>query len=79
MLAQFDARIIESLPNITVPTLVLVGANDQPFLGASEYMAAKVPGATKVMIPDAGHSANIDQPAAFNAAVTSFLANLPKA
>ena len=79
MLAQFDARIIESLPNITVPTLVLVGANDQPFLGASEYMAAKVPGAVKVMIPDAGHSANIDQPEAFNAAVTGFLANLPKA
>lgn len=79
MLAQFDARIIESLPNITVPTLVLVGANDQPFLGASEYMAAKVPGATKVMIPDAGHSANIDQPEAFNAAVTGFLAGLPGA
>ena len=79
MLAQFDARIIESLPNITVPTLVLVGANDQPFLGASEYMAAKIPGAAKVMIPDAGHSANIDQPAAFNAAVTGFLASLPRA
>ncbi|MEO6397748.1 MAG: alpha/beta fold hydrolase [Tepidiformaceae bacterium] len=77
MLSQFDARIIESLPNITVPTLVLVGANDQPFLGASEYMASKIPGATKAMIADAGHSANIDQPAAFNAEVTSFLATLP--
>lgn len=79
MLAQFDARIIESLPNIAVPTLVLVGANDQPFLGASEYMASKIPGAAKEMIPEAGHSANIDQPAAFNAAVTRFLASLPKA
>jgi len=76
MLAQFDSRIIESLPNITVPTLVLVGENDQPFLGATEYMAAKIPGSTKVMIPDAGHAANIDQPAAFNAAVESFLASL---
>jgi len=29
-----------------------------------------------VVIPNAGHSANIDQPAAFNAAVTEFLAAL---
>ena len=28
------------------------------------------------MIPDAGHAANIDQPAAFNAAVLGFLADL---
>lgn len=76
MLAQFDARIMESLPGIAVPTLVLVGANDQPFLGATDYMAAKIPGAKRVAIADAGHSANIDQPAAFNAAVTDFLAGL---
>ncbi len=77
MLAQFDGRVIESLPGIAVPTLVLVGAKDEPFLGATEYMAAKIPGARKVVIPDAGHAANIDQPAAFNAAVAEFLASLP--
>lgn len=76
MLAQFDSRIIESLERMAVPTLVLVGANDTPFLGATDYMAAKIPGAQRVTIPDAGHSANIDQPAAFNAAVLSFLATL---
>ena len=37
-------------------------------------MAAKIPGAKKVVIPDAGHAANIDQPEAFNAAVLGFLA-----
>ncbi len=73
MLAQFDSRIIESLGTITVPSLVLVGENDQPFLGASQYMAAKIPGAKLVTIPDAGHAANIDQPEAFNAAVSEFL------
>jgi pimeloyl-ACP methyl ester carboxylesterase len=76
MLAQFDSRIIESLETIAVPTLVLVGANDEPFLGATDYMAAKIPGARKVVIPDAGHAANIDQPEAFNAAVRDFLASL---
>jgi len=77
MLAQFDSRVIESLETIRVPTLVLVGEKDEPFLGATDYMAAKIPGAQKVVIPGAGHAANIDNPAAFNAAVEAFLAALP--
>ena len=76
MLAQFDSRFIESLETIAVPTLVLVGADDTPFLGASDYMSAKIPGAVRVTVPEAGHAANIHQPAAFNAAVESFLATL---
>jgi len=75
MLTQKNARVIESLPSIAVPSLVVVGANDTPFLAASDYMAAKIPGAKKVVIPDAGHSANIDQPAAFNAALLGFFAS----
>ena len=74
MLTQRDARVINSLPGIAVPSLVVVGANDTPFLAASDYMAAKIPGARKVIIPNAGHAANIDQPAAFNDAVLGFLA-----
>ena len=73
MLAQRDARVIDSLPNVRVPALVVVGANDTPFLPASDYMAAKIPGAKKVVIPDAGHGANIDQPKRFNEAVLEFL------
>ena len=73
MLTQKDARVISSLPTVAVPSLVVVGANDTPFLAASDYMAAKIPGARKVVIADAGHAANIDQPAAFNTAVLDFL------
>ncbi|MBE7519555.1 MAG: alpha/beta fold hydrolase [Thermoflexaceae bacterium] len=76
MLAQFDGRVIESLPGIAVPTLVLVGANDQPFMAAADYMAAKIPGARKGVIAGAGHTINLDQPEAFNAAVEEFLASL---
>lgn len=76
MLAQFDSRVIESLEGVRVPTLVLVGEKDEPFLGATDYMAARIPGAQKVVIPGAGHAANIDNPAAFNAAVEAFLAGL---
>ena len=76
MLTQRDARVIESLPAIAVPSVVIVGANDTPFLAASDYMAAKIPGAAKVVIAGAGHAANIDQPAAFNEAVLGFLDRL---
>ena len=40
-------------------------------------MAGKIPGAQKVVIPGAGHAANLDQPAAFNRAVADFLSGLP--
>src|SRR3954468_20609138 len=62
MLTQRDARVIESLPDIKVPSLVVVGADDTPFLAAADYMAAKIPGAQKVVVPAAGHAVNIDQP-----------------
>jgi pimeloyl-ACP methyl ester carboxylesterase len=77
MLTQRDAGVIELLPNIKVPSLVVVGADDAPFLAASDYMAAKIPGAKKVVIPAAGHAVNIDAPEAFIAAVLPFLDSLP--
>ena len=73
MLTQHDARVIESLPSIDVPALVLVGADDKPFLGAAEYVAAKIPQARLVVIPKAGHMASADQPELFNRHVLAFL------
>lgn len=75
-LAQFDSRVAESLEEIRVPTLVLVGERDEPFLAATDYMAGKIPNATKVILPGAGHAANIDRPLAFDRAVRSFLSTL---
>ncbi len=77
MLKQADARVIESLPSISVPALVLVGERDRPFLAAADYMAGKIPGAEQVVVPGAGHASNVDQPEAFNRSVTEFLAGLP--
>ena len=70
--------VIRSLETIRVPTLVLVGANDTNFLAATDYMAAKIPGSTKVVIADAGHAANLHQPSAFNRAMDTFLAGLAR-
>jgi pimeloyl-ACP methyl ester carboxylesterase len=76
MMTQRDDHLIRDLPRIAVPALVLVGANDTNFLAATDYMAARIAASTKVVIPDAGHAANLHQPAAFNAAVEAFLARL---
>ena len=77
MLAQFDNRIIQSLAGIDKPTLVLVGERDEPFLAGTDYMANKIPNSTKVVVPNAGHAANIDNPDDFNAAVAAFLSSIP--
>lgn len=76
MLAQQNSSVIQALPNIKVPSLVLVGGDDKPFIAATDYMAQKIVGSKKVVIPDAGHAANIDQPELFNQAVLGFLKGL---
>ncbi len=73
ILTQHDADVFESLPGISVPSLVVVGADDKAFLAAADVLATKIPGAVKVVIPGAGHAANIDQPEAFDRAVVGFL------
>jgi len=73
MLAQCDARVMRSLPQITVPTLIIVGEDDKPFLASADYMAAKIPKSTKVVLPHAGHASNLDQPETFNQALMEFL------
>jgi pimeloyl-ACP methyl ester carboxylesterase len=73
ILTQNDAQVISSLPSIAVPTLVLVGSDDRPFLGPADYMATKIPGALKTVIEHSGHAPNLDNPSAFNIAVTDFL------
>ena len=73
MLTQRDSSVIDSLADIGVPTLVIVGAKDRAYLAASNYMAQKIPGATQVVIPNAGHAVNFHQPAHFNETVEAFL------
>lgn len=62
------------LSSITVPTLVLVGEDDKATpVESSRKMAAAIAGAELVIIPAAGHVANIEQPGAFNQALLNFL------
>jgi pimeloyl-ACP methyl ester carboxylesterase/ketosteroid isomerase-like protein len=79
MLTQHTSDLIDSLPDIAVPTLVLVGSEDKNFLAAADYMAGKIADAQKAVIDGAGHAANLDRPEAFNRALGEFLAGLPDA
>jgi pimeloyl-ACP methyl ester carboxylesterase len=73
MLTQRDAHVIDALPAITIPALVLVGARDTDYLASAEYMAARLSLATYAAIPDAGHVCNVDQPDLFSQQVLTFL------
>jgi len=73
ILTQHDAGVLEALPTIAVPTLVIVGSEDEPFLAGSRYMAAKIPGATYVAIDGAGHAPNLTHAAQFDQAMLDFV------
>jgi pimeloyl-ACP methyl ester carboxylesterase len=76
MLAQFDSRVIDSLPEIKVPALIIIGEKDEPFMAGSQYMANKIPNARLEVIEGAGHASNIDRPEAFNHVLLDFLRGL---
>jgi 3-oxoadipate enol-lactonase len=61
------------LGRLTMPTLVLYGERDRANAPLSEALAASLPNARLAVVPCAGHEANVDAPAAFNAALRAFL------
>lgn len=64
----------EALRTVTARTLVICGAEDvMTPIADSEAIARTIPGAELVVIPGAGHMSNMEQPAAFNAAIARFL------
>jgi len=68
---DFDAR--EQLASISVPTLVIAGAQDQSTTAADgQFLASKIPGARFVSLP-AAHLSNIEAASTYTAAVTDFL------
>ena len=79
MLAQEGAASSTRSPPIRVPTLIILGDQDPPFLAPCEYMAKKIPGARLEVIRGAGHSSIFDQPEAFNRVLLDFLDGLPSA
>ncbi|MET0153650.1 MAG: alpha/beta fold hydrolase [Candidatus Binatia bacterium] len=75
-LVTFDQR--DSLGAIRCPTLALAGERDRVASPAIvERMARAIPGAAYRVLPGVGHLANLERPAAFDAALEEFLTGLP--
>ena len=76
ILVQEDGDVFESLTEIAVPTLIVVGSEDRPFLAAADVMRKRIPRARKIVLDGGGHAANLDAPAEFNAVAAEFLEEL---
>src|SRR5262249_56184321 len=51
ILVQHDSRVLDSLPSIRVPTLIVVGGHDAPFRAPTAYTAAEIPPPTHAPPP----------------------------
>jgi proline iminopeptidase len=63
----------DRLPNIKVPTLILVGDHDESDPSMSQTMHEKIAGSKLVILPKSGHMTFVDQPEMFEKAVEEFL------
>lgn len=71
-LALADHRPV--LASIAVPSLVIAGEQSLLYRPAvTQWLASNIPGSRHVAIPGAGHAPQLEQPAAFNQAVSAFL------
>ncbi len=69
---------IERLPDIKVPTLIIVGNRDVADIHQiCGLVRARVAGAKEIVIQNSGHIVNMEQPEEFNRAVLDFLASNP--
>lgn len=64
----------EEMKRLTVPTLIVTGDEDHPCLLPNVFMKRTIPSAGLLVIPNAGHAINLEEPAAFNRALADFLA-----
>jgi 3-oxoadipate enol-lactonase len=74
---EADMPAIERLPEITAPTLVMIGADDVPdFVEIADTLEREIPGARKVVFEDAAHHLPLEHPSRFQALVLEFLAGI---
>ncbi len=61
------------MERLEVPTLIVIGDEDEPCLEPAIFMKRKIPTAGLVVIPRSGHTINLEEPEAFNRALLDFL------
>lgn len=66
-------EVADQLPSLQVPTLVVVGDEDELALEPALMMKRKIPNSGLLIVPKTGHTVNLEEPALFNAAVLDFV------
>jgi 3-oxoadipate enol-lactonase len=78
LVALVEHDVVDRLPSLDVPTLVLRGEYDLLATGdGMEELSRAISGSESLTIPDAGHLANLDQPEIFDRAVRDFFDRHP--
>jgi pimeloyl-ACP methyl ester carboxylesterase len=68
--------LIEQMQALTVPTLILTGDEDWPCLQPGLLMKQHIRSAALSVMPNCGHTINIEDPDEFNRLVSAFLAQV---
>ncbi len=66
----------EGLKALDVPTLVITGDEDEPCLVPNLFLKRTISSASLEVLPNSGHTINLEEPARFNASVADFLAQV---
>jgi len=66
--------LTEELARVSAPVLLLVGDEDEGCHQTALMLKRTIPASGLVVLPKTGHTANLEEPGAFNRAVDSFLA-----
>ena len=65
--------LVEDMRKLTIPTLVLTGDEDWPCLAPALLMKREIPTAALSVMPNCGHTINIEDPDQFNRLVGDFI------
>ena len=68
--------LADRMKKLTVPTLIVTGDEDWPCLVPSVFMKRTIPSAGLLVMPNSGHTVNLEEPAAFNTALADFFAQV---
>ena len=67
----FDLK--ERMNKLTVPTLIFIGDEDEPCVDAAVFMKRNIPTAGLSVLPQSGHTINLEEPDLYNRIVLDFL------
>jgi pimeloyl-ACP methyl ester carboxylesterase len=65
--------LVEQMKTITAPTLIITGDEDWPCLEPAILMKRTIMSAGLVVLPNSGHTVNLEEPSTFNHHVADFL------